>query len=97
MGSWMNDQDLKFLILFILAIANDAIDILGLFNPIAEVFLDLSVVVMINLLLGFNVWSFIITFIDIIPGIDLAPIWTLYILKLYLQKGGKKSYTVKVE
>ncbi len=53
---------------------------------------------MINSLLGFNIWSFLITFLDIIPGIDLAPIWTLYILKLYIQKQlSQKKYTVKVE
>ena len=93
----MRNNNLKFTILFALAIINDAIDILGLFSPIFEVFLDLGVAIMINALLGFNIWSFIITFLDIIPGIDLAPIWTLYILKLYIQEGSEKKYIVKVE
>ncbi len=34
----MNESNIKFIVLFVLAIINDAVDILGLFNPIIEVF-----------------------------------------------------------
>lgn len=88
--NYMREEEYKFLLLFILAIINDAVDLLGLFNPFIEVLLDLLIASMINILLGFNIWAILITFIDIIPGIDLAPIWTLYMLKLYLSRSKTK-------
>ena len=88
----MNERDTKFLPLFSLAILNDVIDVLGLLSQPYETFLDLAVAVLTSLLLRkIDVVAFVITIIDLIPGLDVMPIWFLYILYRYLEYHEKSA------
>jgi len=92
-----------YLLLFTLVIINDALDFLGILTPQFELILDILTAVGIILLFGsFNPWLFLIALADVIPGIDLAPFWTLYALYSYFKGKGKvskeeKMVKVKVE
>ena len=91
MGEPMSNEDIKFLPLFSLAILNDAVDVLGLLSQPYETILDLAVAILISLLLRkVDIWAFAIIILDLIPGLDLMPIWFLYILYRYLEYREKK-------
>ena len=89
----------KYLVLLSLAVLNDAVDLLGLANPLAEVLFDLLIVALIHVLLrSLNPLVVLVTLLDIVPGIDIAPFWSLYVIYLYLSGAGeKKKVRVRVE
>lgn len=72
-----------------LAVIADALQILvfplfveGFASP-AEDALDLGVGVVLSLLLGWH-WEFLPSFLaKLVPGVDLAPIWTLAVANVY--------------
>jgi len=88
-------------LMFILALLNDGLDLLGMRSPIIELVLDIIIVIAIFLLRRkIDPWILIIALFDLIPGIDIAPIWTLYMLYLYLtemSRGAPRRVKVKVE
>ena len=87
--------------MFVLALLNDGLDLLGMRSPIIELVLDIIIVIAIFLLRRkIDPWVLIIALFDLIPGIDIAPIWTLYMLYLYLtemSRGAPRRVKVKVE
>jgi len=89
----------KYLILFSLALINDVVDLLGLLNPLFEVVFDVVIIALIHFLLRtLNPLIILVTLLDVIPGVDIAPFWTLYVFYLYLSKvGEKRRVKVKVE
>ena len=70
-------------------------------SPIIELVLDIIIVIAIFLLRRkIDPWILIIALFDLIPWIDIVPIWTLYILYLYLteiSRGAPRRVKVKVE
>jgi len=87
--------------MFVLALLNDGLDLLGMRSPIIELVLDIIIVIAIFLLRRkIDPWILIIALFDLIPGIDIAPIWTLYMLYLYLtemSRSAPRRVKVKVE
>ncbi len=81
----MERWERRYLVLFVLAFLNDALDMLRVIGPLAETLLDLVLAVAISLVAGLNPWLFIVALIDVLPWIDIAPFWTLYVLYLYLK------------
>jgi len=87
----------RFLLLLSLAIINDAIDVLGLLNQILETILDVFTAALICIVLNeFNPWIFILAVIDLIPGIDITPFWTIYILYRYFIEKVSAKTRVKI-
>ena len=88
-------------LMFVLALLNDGLDLLGMLSPVIELVLDIIIVIAIFLLRRkVDLWILIIALLDLIPGIDIAPIWTLYVLYLYLteiSRGAPRRVKVKVE
>ena len=88
-------------LMFVLALLNDGLDLLGMRSPIIELVLDIIIVIAIFLLRRkIDPWILIIALFDLIPGIDIAPIWTLYMLYLYLtemSRSAPRRVKVKVE
>ena len=77
----------RYALLFILAALNDAIDILEVLNPLIELFLDLLTAGLITIVLGeLDPTIFLITVLDSIPFVDLAPIWTGYVYYKYYKE-----------
>ena len=87
--------------MFVLALLNDGLDLLGMLSPVIELVLDIIIVIAIFLLRRkVDLWILIIALLDLIPKIDIAPIWTLYVLYLYLteiSRGAPRRVKVKVE
>jgi hypothetical protein len=79
----------RFRAAMILAIAADAVQILGSFwfgegalSPADDV-LDLVVGALLVHLLGWH-WEFLPTFLaELLPGVDLVPFWTLAVVHVY--------------
>jgi len=90
----------KYLILLSLAIINDAIDLLGLLNQLLETILDVFTAALICIVLNeLNPWVFILAAIDLVPGIDITPFWTIYILYRYVIEKiqGRSRLRIRVE
>ena len=76
-----------YALLFLLAALNDAIDILEILNPFLELFLDVLTAALITLILGeLDPIVFLITVLDTVPYIDLAPIWSGYVYYKYYKE-----------
>jgi len=88
----MATKDIKFLPLFSLAILNDVLDFIGLFSQPYESILDLIVAVSVSIFLRkVDIPAFAIIILDLIPGLDLMPIWFLFILYRYLEYKEKEK------
>lgn len=83
--------------MFTLAALNDAVDLMGLATPLIELALDILTAVGITIVLGgINPWLFILVVADVIPGLDFAPFWTLYVLYRYIREVTKRRVRVDV-
>ncbi len=88
----------SFLLLFTLAVINDALDVIGKLTQPYETFFDIFLAFLISIIMGHvDVWAFLITFLDALPLIDLPPLWTLYILYRYLAVRMRLSKEKKVK
>jgi len=77
----------RYALLFLLAALNDAIDILEILNPFLELLLDLFTAALITFLLGeLDPIVFLVTVLDVVPFVDLAPIWSGYIYYRYYKE-----------
>jgi len=93
----LSKSDSRFLLLLAVAALNDAVDLLAILNPVVETLLDILTAILICIILGeINPWLFLTTILDAVPGVDFAPIWTLYVIYRYISKKAK-TYKVKVE
>ncbi|RLE82282.1 MAG: hypothetical protein DRJ51_01805 [Thermoprotei archaeon] len=80
-----------FGVLFLLAALNDAIDLLNMFSPLVEFLLDAMIAILLLLSLRIlNPLLFLIAVLDVLPRIDFAPFWTLYVIYLYVSKMEEK-------
>ena len=76
----------KYLLAFTLAALNDCLDLLGALTQPFESIFDIFLAIVISVLLRrVDIWSFAITVLDAIPGMDFMPIWTLYVAYRYLE------------
>ena len=84
----------------VLAVAADALQIFvfplfaqGAFSP-ADDLLDIAIAAVLIHLLGWH-WEFLPAFAaELVPGVDLVPLWTLSVLNLYRKW---KQITVNME
>ena len=77
----------RYVLALTLAVLHDVVDILGVIsNPLVESVLDILIAFGLVVLLGFSPIPFLITIADALPGIDLSPMWTAYVLYRYLSE-----------
>ena len=77
----------RYILALTLAVLNDVVDFLGVIsNPLVESALDVLLALGLVILLGFSPLPFLITIADALPGIDLSPMWTAYVLYRYLSE-----------
>lgn len=70
----------RYAIALILAVLNDALDLLGFLGPPLEAVLDLAIaLVLMKVLPGFYIGEILTTLADMVIGLDIAPFWTLYV------------------
>ena len=70
----------RYAIALILAVLNDALDLLGFLDPPLEAALDLAIaLVLMKVLPGFYIGEILTTLADMVTGLDVAPFWTLYV------------------
>jgi hypothetical protein len=82
----------RFQLAMIVAMAADALQIFvlpmfaeGAFSPADDV-LDLGVAAILVRLVGWH-WEFLPAFIgELIPGVDLVPLWTLAVMNVYRKR-----------
>ncbi|MCD6368972.1 MAG: hypothetical protein J7L38_04150 [Thermoproteales archaeon] len=91
-------NETKILVLILLAVTNDIVDFTGIFSPFIEFILDLAAVTAFLLVYRrLSILLAVIAFLDVLPGVDYIPFWTLYTFYMYFTEMERKNRRIKIK